>query len=116
MYSSLATTFSHRRIYTYITYILGFTPFVIKCIVGESSFFRIFYVDGTYIQIYQLVDRGYSCIFNYMKSNKKYELCLKRRDMVSQGAYDGRFTSKVVVDKKKQLSKDGAKKWKIDRD
>jgi hypothetical protein len=51
-----------------------------------------------------------------MKSNKKYELCLKRRDMVSQGAYDGRFTSKVVVDKKKQLSKDGAKKWKTDRD
>ena len=51
-----------------------------------------------------------------MKSNKKYELCLKRQDMVSQGAYDGRFTSKVVVDKKKQLSKDGAKKWKIDRD
>ena len=35
--------------------------------------------------------------------------------MVSQGAYDGRFRNKVVVDKKKQLSKDGAKKWKIDR-
>ena len=51
-----------------------------------------------------------------MKSNKKYELCLKRRDMVSQGAYDDRFVSKVVIDKKKQLSKDGAKKWKIDRD
>ena len=50
-----------------------------------------------------------------MKSNKKYELSFKRREMVSQGAYDGRFRSKVVVDKKKQQSKDGAKKWKIDR-
>lgn len=50
-----------------------------------------------------------------MKSNKKYELSLKRRDMVSQGAYDGRFTSKVVTDKKKEYSKTAARKWKIDR-
>jgi hypothetical protein len=50
-----------------------------------------------------------------MKSNKKYELSFKRQDMISQGAYDGRFRNKVVVYKKKQQSKDGAKKWKIDR-
>jgi len=50
-----------------------------------------------------------------MKSNKRYELSLKRRDMVSQGAYDGRFVSKVVLDKKKQDRKLGARKWKIDR-
>ena len=36
--------------------------------------------------------------------------------MVSQGAYDGRFRIKVVVDKKKQDRKLGARKWKIDRD
>ena len=63
-----------------------------------------------------MVDRNSLCIFNYMKSNKKYELSFKRRDMVSQGTYDGRFRNKIVVDKKKQQSKDGAKKWKIDRD
>ena len=50
-----------------------------------------------------------------MKSNKKYELCLKRQDMVSQGAYDGRFKNKVVTDKKKQHSKTAARKWKLDR-
>jgi hypothetical protein len=48
--------------------------------------------------------------------SKNIEFSFKRRDMVSQGAYDGRFRIKVVVDKKKQQSKDGAKKWKIDRD
>ena len=62
-------------------------------------------------------DRDSFTIFNYMKNkNTNIELSFKRRDMVSQGAYDGRFTSKVVTDKKKQLSKDGAKKWKNDRD
>jgi hypothetical protein len=50
-----------------------------------------------------------------MKTVKNFELSFKRREMVSQGAYDGRFKSKVVTDKKKQLSKDGARKWKIDR-
>ena len=50
-----------------------------------------------------------------MKKELNY-LSGKRLDMVSQGAYDGRFRNKVVTDKKKQLSKDGAKKWKIDRD
>jgi hypothetical protein len=51
-----------------------------------------------------------------MKSNKNtYELGFKRREMVSQGVYDGRFKCKVVTDKKKQSSKDGARKWKIDR-
>ncbi len=50
-----------------------------------------------------------------MKS-KAVELGFKRRDMVSQGAYDGRFRLKVVVDKKKQNSKTAARKWKNDRD
>ena len=40
----------------------------------------------------------------------------KRLDMVSQGAYDGRFKNKVVTDKKKQQSKTAARRWKIDRD
>jgi hypothetical protein len=47
--------------------------------------------------------------------SKNIELSFKRRDMVSQGAYDGRYRIKMVADKKKQQSKDGAKKWKIDR-
>jgi hypothetical protein len=40
----------------------------------------------------------------------------KRLDMVSQGAYDGRFKNKVIADKKKQHSKTAARKWKNDRD
>jgi len=40
----------------------------------------------------------------------------KRLDMISQGAYDGRFKNKVITDKKKQQSKTLARKWKIDRD
>lgn len=50
-----------------------------------------------------------------MKTVKNFELSFKRREMVSQGAYDGRFTSKVVKDKKKEYSKTAARKWKIDR-
>lgn len=40
----------------------------------------------------------------------------KRLEMISQGAYDGRFKNKVVADKKKQQSKTAARKWKNDRD
>ncbi len=61
-------------------------------------------------------DRDSLCIFNYMKTVKNIELSFKRREMVSQGAYDGRFRSKMVMDKKKQDRKLGARKWKIDRD
>jgi hypothetical protein len=50
-----------------------------------------------------------------MKTVKDFELNFKRRDMVSQGAYDGRFRNKVVTDKKKQMSRDEARKWKLDR-
>ncbi len=39
----------------------------------------------------------------------------KRLDMVNQGAYDGRFKNKVIMDKKKQQSKTAARKWKNDR-
>jgi hypothetical protein len=48
--------------------------------------------------------------------SKNIELSFKRRDMVSQGAYDGRFRIKIVVDKKKQDRKLNARKWKNDRD
>jgi hypothetical protein len=48
--------------------------------------------------------------------NTNIELSFKRRDMVSQGAYDGRFRNRMVMDKKKHSSKMGARKWKIDRD
>lgn len=41
---------------------------------------------------------------------KKYELTLKRAEMVKSGAYDGRFREKVVVDKKKKESKEWARK------
>ena len=51
-----------------------------------------------------------------MKTVKNFELSFKRQDMVNQGAYDGRFRNRVVVDKKKQDRKLGARKWKIDRD
>lgn len=62
-------------------------------------------------------DRNSITIFNYMKNNNtNIELSFKRRDMVSQGAYDGRFRIKIVVDKKKQDRKLSARKWKNDRD
>ena len=61
-------------------------------------------------------DRDSFAIFNYMKTVKNFELSFKRQDMVNQGAYDGRFRNRVVVDKKKQDRKLGARKWKIDRD
>jgi hypothetical protein len=61
-------------------------------------------------------DRDSFTIFNYMKTVKNFELSFKRQDMVSQGAYDGRFRNRVVADKKKQDRKLGARKWKIDRD
>jgi hypothetical protein len=63
------------------------------------------------------IDRNSIAIFNYMKNkNVNIELSFKRRDMVSQGAYDGRFRNRMVMDKKKHSSKMGARKWKIDRD
>ena len=37
---------------------------------------------------------------------------IKRKDLVLAGAYDGRYRTKVVKDKKKHESKTGArKKW-----
>ena len=62
-------------------------------------------------------DRDSIAIFNYMKNNNtNIELSFKRQDMVNQGAYDGRFRIKIVVDKKKQDRKLSARKWKNDRD
>lgn len=56
--------------------------------------------------------------YNYYEQDKKASFnygSRKRLDMISQGAYDGRFRNKVVTDKKKQHSKTAARKWKIDR-
>ena len=36
----------------------------------------------------------------------------KRKEQVAQGAYDGRFRQRVIVDKKKQASKNWARKSK----
>jgi len=41
---------------------------------------------------------------------KNYENTLKRQEMVKSGAYDGRFTTKLVADKKKKESKEWARK------
>ena len=41
---------------------------------------------------------------------KSIELAIKRREMMKDGAYDGRFREKVVVDKKKKANKDWARK------
>jgi hypothetical protein len=43
------------------------------------------------------------------KNMKKYELTLKRAEMVTCGAYDGRFREKIVVDKKKKANKELAR-------
>jgi hypothetical protein len=40
---------------------------------------------------------------------KNYRLSLKRAEMMSSGAYDGRFKEKVVVDKKKKVNKEFAR-------
>jgi hypothetical protein len=40
---------------------------------------------------------------------KNYKLTLKRTEMVASGAYDGRFREKIVVDKKKKVSKEFAR-------
>ena len=69
------------------------------------------------VMVGYFTDRNSITIFNYMKNNNtNIELSFKRRDMVSQGAYDGRFRIKIVVDQKKQDRKLSARKWKNDRD
>ena len=37
--------------------------------------------------------------------SKKQRPLSKRQDQVAQGAYDGRFKTKIVIDKKKQAKK-----------
>jgi hypothetical protein len=41
---------------------------------------------------------------------KSIELTIKRCEMIKDGAYDGRFREKVVIDKKKKERKDWARK------
>lgn len=40
---------------------------------------------------------------------KKIEHKIKRREQMEAGAYDGRFKTRVVVDKKKKLSQEWAR-------
>jgi hypothetical protein len=44
------------------------------------------------------------------QSNNKLEAKLKRQQMLEDGAYDGRFKSRVVKDKKKQSNKTWARR------
>ena len=48
--------------------------------------------------------------------NKKIQLKLKREEMLSQGAYDGRYKNKIVSCKKKKKSKIEARKWRFKKD
>jgi len=55
---------------------------------------------------------GKFCVSLLCKENKimkNYRLSLKRAEMMSSGAYDGRFKEKVVVDKKKKVNKEFAR-------
>ena len=55
---------------------------------------------------------GIFCVSLLCKENKimkNYRLSLKRAEMMSSGAYDGRFKEKVVVDKKKKVNKEFAR-------
>ena len=40
---------------------------------------------------------------------KKFEHQIKREDQIKAGAYDGRYKVKVVPNKKKKLSREGAR-------
>jgi hypothetical protein len=40
---------------------------------------------------------------------KRFEHSLKREDQVKAGAYDGRYQVKVIPNKKKKLSREGAR-------
>jgi hypothetical protein len=55
---------------------------------------------------------GKFCVSLLCKENKimkNYRLSLKRAEMMSYGAYDGRFREKIVVDKKKKVNKEFAR-------
>jgi hypothetical protein len=56
-----------------------------------------------------LPDRILSCIFRSLNQSamQNYNQSNKRKEMVSQGAYDGRFRQRMVKDKKKEQNK----KW-----
>lgn len=47
-------------------------------------------------------------------SSHKLERKIQRQNAIAAGAYDGRFSSKVVPNKKKKKEKLAARKWKID--
>jgi hypothetical protein len=44
----------------------------------------------------------------------KIEKKIQRQNAIDQGAYDGRFSVKVIPDKKKKKSKQEARRWKFD--
>lgn len=57
----------------------------------------------------KLVFFSYFYYVKKIKSMKNYRLSLKRAEMMSSGAYDGRFKEKIVVDKKKKVNKEFAR-------
>jgi len=46
------------------------------------------------------------------KQNCSLALGRIRDRMIKDGAYDGRYRSRVVIDKKKEMSRRGCKEWK----
>jgi hypothetical protein len=47
-----------------------------------------------------------------MKTLSSIDKAINRKEAIAQGFYDGRFKARVVPDKKKKASKEGAKRWK----
>ena len=45
-----------------------------------------------------------------MKTKLKKEITIERKNMVDAGAFDGRYRSKIVPNKKKKQSKNWARK------
>jgi hypothetical protein len=72
-------------------------------IIGDKNFINIHTFKALKIKIRA---------FFYLSEMKNLERKIKRQQQVEQGAYDGRFRSKVVPDKKKQQSKNWARNGK----
>ena len=67
-------------------------------------------MEKTYVNSnnFTLIDLNSLTKFKYMKKELNYTSG-KRLEMISQGAYDGRFKNKVVKDKKKESNKNWAR-------
>lgn len=47
------------------------------------------------------------------KHSHSLEKKIQRQNAIDQGAYDGRFSIKVIPDKKKKQDKEAARKWRF---